>query len=212
VTGHAVVRVKYGNLKANKIMYGNEKPLSLVDLKYTDAASIEEANWLKINMKYANLNIDKVKALVLLSGYSDVDVGSASSIVSEGGYDDYRFGKLDNFVTTQKYSNIKIEEVSKKFECTAKYTDVKVGFIPAGFESVTIDSKYGGFKIGIDESASYKIDGEASYAKISYNDVGRVSRIVENNSMSVSGMVGNDEGTKSVVKVLTKYGSVHLTD
>ena len=210
VTGHADVSVKYGNLKANKILYGDEKPLSQVNLKYSESSSIEEANWLKLDMKYAHLNIDNVKALVLLSGYSEVEVGGASSIVSEGGYDQYRFGKLDNFVTTTKYSNIKIEEISKKFDCTSKYSSVKIGYMPAGFESVTVDNKYGGFKIGIDDNASYKLEGEASYAKINYNETGRVNRISENNRMTVSGTVGNDSGTKSSVKIQTSYGSVYL--
>ena len=210
VTGHAEVRVKYGNLKANKILYGNEKPLSLVDLKYSDASSIEEANWLKMNIKYTNINIDKVKALVLMSGYSEVDVGEASSIVSEGGYDEYRFGKLDNFVTTTKYSDVEIEEVTEKFNCVSKYTEFKVDHVPAGFKEIKIENNYGGLKIGIADNASYKLDGEASYAKISYNETGRVSRIVENSSMSVSGTVGNDESTGSVVKITTRYGSVKL--
>jgi hypothetical protein len=212
VTGHAVVSVKYGNLKANKILWGNEKPLSVVNLKYSEASSIEEANWLKVDIKYAHLNIDKVQALVLMSGYSKIDVGDASSIASEGGYDEYRFGKLDNFVTTTKYSNIKIEEVAEKFNCESKYSDVKVEYMPAGFKEVTIDNKYGGFKIGIDAAASYKLDGEASYAKINYNETGRVSRIVENNSMTVSGTVGNDTNTKSFVKIVTRYGSVNLNE
>ncbi|MBL7112958.1 MAG: hypothetical protein ISS19_13555 [Bacteroidales bacterium] len=212
VTGHAVVTVKYGNLQANRIMRGKEKPLSEVNLKYTDAASIEEADWLKVNMKYAHLNIDKVKALVLVSGYSEVSVDEASSIVSEAAYDEYRFGSLDNFVTTMKYSNVKIEEVADELNCETKYSDFKVGYMPAGFESVKINNEYGSFKIGIDEGASYKLDGEASYAKISYHETGKVSRISENNSMTVSGTVGNDSNTKSFVKVITKYGSVQLDD
>jgi hypothetical protein len=210
VTGHAMVNVKYGNLKANKILHGNEKPLSQVNLKYTEAASIEEASWLKVNMKYAHLNIDKVKALVLLSGYSEVSVDEASSIVSEAAYDAYRFGKLDNFVTTMKYSNVKIEALSDELDCETKYSDFRVDYMPAGFESININNKYGTYKIGIDENASYRLDGEASYAKISYHETGRVSKIVENNSMSVNGTVGNDANTKSVIKVNTSYGSVHL--
>ncbi len=212
VTGHAVVNVKYGNLQANKIFHGNEKPLSEVNLKYTEASSIEEANWLKVNMKYAHLSIGKVKALVLVSGYSEINVEEASSIVSEASYDGYRLGKLDNFVTTMKYSNVKIEQISDELSCETKYSDFKVDYIPAGFESVKIDNKYGSFKIGIDEDASYKLDGEAHYAKISYHETGRVSRITENNSMSVSGIVGNDPNTKSFVKISTSYGSVQLDD
>jgi len=212
VTGHAIVTVKYGNLTANRIFRGKEKPLSEVNLRYSEASSLEEADWLKINMKYAHLNIDKAKALVLVSGYSEVSVDEASSIVSEGAYDEYRFGKLDNFVTTIKYSEVDIEELSDELNCESKYTHFKVDYMPAGFESIKINNGYGSFKIGIDESASYKLNGEASYAKIGYHDTGRVSRISENNSMSVNGTVGTDSNTASFVKISTRYGSVRLDD
>jgi len=82
----------------------------------------------------------------------------------------------------------------------------------AGFENINIDSKYGTYRLGIDEEASYKLDGEAGYSKIYFHDTGKVSRIQENTSMKVYGTVGKEPDPIAAVKVLTRYGNVKLDD
>jgi hypothetical protein len=83
--------------------------------------------------------------------------------------------------------------------------------MPPTFESVNVAARYGGYKIGLDDKASYELDGEASYAKISYHDSdGKVSRIQESNSMKVYGRVGSDENPSATVKIKTRYAGVKL--
>ena len=209
LTGHAIINVKYGKLNAGKLMRGNEKPLTEVNLAYSNGV-IEEAGWLKSNIKYGKLEIEKTRALIVYSKYSHIFVDEASSVVSESKYDEFGLGSISNFVINTEYSNIKIRELKKKLECVTQYTTCTVEHIPAGFESINIDTKYGGYKLGIDPAASYNLEGYAGYAKISYPDAGRVSRISENNSMKVNGTVGTDDNPQSTVKVSTKYAGVRL--
>jgi hypothetical protein len=211
ITGRATIGIKYGKLKANRIYRGNEKPLTEIDLGYSDA-TIEESDWLKVSMKYSNLNLNTSGAIILLSKYSKIHVDECSSIVIEGKYDEYRFGKLSNLVAACSYSNFEIEEIHEKLSTETEYSDCKVGYIPASFKSIDISTKYGGYKIGIDANASYQLNGQAEYAKISYPDVGKVSRIIENTSMQVNGTVGNDPNPDATVNITSKYGSVHLNE
>jgi hypothetical protein len=211
LTGRATIGIKYGKLKANRIYRGNEKPLTEIDLGYSDA-SIEESDWLKISMKYSNLNLNTSGAIVLLSKYSKIYVDKCSSIVIEGKYDVYRFGTLSNLVASSAYSNFEVDEISEKLSMETEYSDCKVGYIPASFKSIDIDTKYGGYRLGIDDNASYQLNGQADYAKISYPDVGKVSRIIENTSMQVNGTVGNDVNPDATVHVTSKYGSVKLNE
>jgi hypothetical protein len=74
-----------------------------------------------------------------------------------------------------------------------------------------VEANYGGYKIGLDEKASYELDAEASYGKISYHEGGgKVSRIQESNSMKVYGRVGSDENPTASVNVNTRYAGVKL--
>jgi hypothetical protein len=211
ITGRATLGIKYGKLKANRIYRGNEKPLTEIDLGYSDA-SIEESDWLKITMKYSNLNMTSSGAIILMSKYSKISLDECSSLVIDGKYDVYRLGKLANLVAVCGYSNFEIEEIREKLNMETEYTDCKINYIPVTFTSIDITNKYGGYRIGIDPEASYQIDGQAEYAKISYPDAGKVSRIVENTSMQVNGVVGKETNPDATVRIVTKYGGIKLDE
>jgi hypothetical protein len=55
------------------------------------------------------------------------------------------------------------------------------------------------------------VEGNARFSKILYpENVAKVSRIVENTQMQVSGRIGKDEKTSSTVRVTTEFGNVSL--
>jgi hypothetical protein len=66
--------------------------------------------------------------------------------------------------------------------------------------------------LGIEESASYKLDAKVSYGGLKFNEDNfrNRNRIIENNSKEVSGTVGKDESPSSSVSITASYGSVKL--
>lgn len=212
LTGEALIEVKYGNLKANKIMRGNVEPLSKVILKY-GKGSIEEADWLTLEVKYCHhFELNRATALVIMSGYSKVFVDKASSIVVDSKYDNFTLGEVNNFVAESGYTGYAFDMVKNKLILNSKYGNCEVSTIPKTFEKIEVDSKYGTIKLGIEAGASYQLNGEAGYGKITYPSTGRVSKISSTNSTTVDGVVGTDPSPKATVKVFTKYGSVYLNE
>ena len=210
LTGEALIQVKYGNLKANKIMRGNIEPLSKVILKY-GKGSIEEADWLTLEVKYCHkFELNKATALVVMSGYSKVFVDRASSIVVDSKYDNFSLGEVNNFVAESGYTDYRFNTVRNKLILTNKYGNCEVTSIPKTFEKIEVDSKYGTVKLGIDPGASYQLNGDAGYGEITFPSTGKVSRISSTNSLTVDGVVGTDPSPKATVKIFTKYGSVYL--
>jgi hypothetical protein len=211
LTSTSNIEVRYGNLKANRIIHGEEKPLTQIILAYSDG-TIEECKWSKFDIKYSKININKSKALVIISKNSKVFIDDGTSVVSESKYDNYEIGKIMNFLTTSGYSNFKFNEISKKIQVESKYSDFKVDYMPAGFDKIRIDNKYGKYKIGIDSKASYNIDGYARYSKIIYPENANVSLIEKSNEMTVKGLIGSDQNTNSTVNINTSYGNVRLSE
>lgn len=209
ISGHAKISVKYGNLKVNKLLRENKKPLSEVYMAYANGI-IDECKWLNLTLKYSELEIEECKALIAVTKYSKLFVDRASSIVCESKYDEYRIGKLANFVTTSAYTDFDFDEITKKLEIDNRYGSLKVDYVPKDFEEIDIENEYGNIDILIDMNASYNIKGYSKYADIDYPDGGRVSRIKESTSLSVEGLVGKDSNTKSKVYIQTRYGSVDL--
>jgi len=212
VAGHAAIVLNYGKLTVNKLSRGNVKPLNTLNLAYASGSSITECSWLKANIKYSSLDIEKAKAFVGYTSYMKLKIKEVSSVVIEGKYDGYTFGALSNLVVNTRYSGIKADELSNKLEADTKYTNVTIGSMPADFEGINISSAYGTYRIGLDENASYNLEGNASYSKIYYHEGGSVSRIQESNSMEVNGTVGSNPNPSAVVKVTTRYGNVKLNE
>lgn len=202
------IDLKYGDMNINKLTRGDEKPMNQIMLAY-GKANITECNWLKLQVSYSKVELERSKAIVLLSKYSKGDLGKMSSLVADNSYDSYQMSDLSNLVVVGKYSNFQINSVAKKADVTVKYTDVKVNFVPKTFESISINSQYGRVAMGIENGASYKLDGFAKYTDIEYpRDNARVNRISENTKLTVNGTIGNDP--KASVKVNTEYGGVKL--
>ncbi|MDD2277793.1 MAG: hypothetical protein PHD06_03650 [Bacteroidales bacterium] len=209
LTGHSNIILKYGNLKANRIMYGSDDPLSRITLGYGNA-SIDELDWMRFDVKYGNLEIVKAKAIVIMSKYTNVSVNELSSLVVESKYDTYKIGKAHNIVGTSGYTNYKLGWLGKQLDIESKYGDVRIESVANNFNSISFVGSYCSIYAPIPAEVSYNINGEVSYGGISYNDPSRVSRIDSNNKISVNGTVGLDEGANGQVKIRVKYGSANL--
>ena len=210
LTSTSNIDIKYGNLKANRIIHSDEQPLTRIMLAYSNS-KIQQCAWVKLDIKYSKVEMDVSKALVFLSRYSKVFITKGSSLVAESKYDTYRLGTFTNLVATAGYSNFKAEEISDKIFMETKYTDLNVDFVPSGFESIKINTGYGNYSVIIDPNASYKLEGYAKYARISYPDNSRVNRYNENNEMRVEGLIGSDQNTGSTVHISSDYGNIKLT-
>jgi len=210
LTGYSKINVKYGNLQANKILRNDTKPLSSIILGY-GKGNVSEVGWMKIEIKYSKLKIEKSRALVIQSKYSKLYIDEASSIVSESKYDSYEIETIDNFVIEGAYAGYKIGYLGKKLSLDTKYTGTTVDKIPASFELIKISNSYGGIKLGIASDASYHLKGEARYAKISFPSSNNMNRIEKSSSATYDGIVGSSSNPKARVVITTSYGGVKLT-
>ncbi len=209
LTGFSKINVKYGNLQANKILRNKTKPLSSIILGY-GKGNVSEVGWMKIEIKYSKLEIEKSRALVVQSKYSKLYIDEASSIVSESKYDTYEIGTIDNFVIEGAYSGYKIGYLGKKLSLDTKYTGTTVEKIPASFELIKISNSYGGIKLGIVSDASYHLKGESRYAKISFPSSNNMNRIEKSSSATYDGIVGSSSNPEAKIVITTSYGSVKL--
>lgn len=209
ISGHSNIKIKYGKLRANKLLRGNTKPLNEIYLAYSKG-DIEECGWVKLTIKYSKIEIEKSSALIAVTSYSKMYFNELSTLACESKYDKYEIGNINNFVGTSAYTDLKFQKINKKLDLETRYGGCKVEEIPADFEKIKIDNKYGSIRLNIEENASYKLNGEAKYGNIDYPNTGKISRIQDNTETEISGIIGKNRDTQSTVKIYTKYGSVKL--
>jgi hypothetical protein len=206
------LEIKYGNLTAGKLTRGNVKPLNKLVIAY-GKGTIDEAGWLDLTERYVgNMDIAKSQAILLDSKYCKITLGETSSVVGESKYDNIRIENINNLVLENGYTEVNIGELTKKLNYHGSYGSFSIETIPSGFESIDVETHYMGVKLGIAESANYKLDAKVTYGGLKYNEdkFKNQRRIVENNSNEVSGTFGNEENPSSRVNVLASYGTVRL--
>jgi hypothetical protein len=204
--------IKYGNITAVTLSRGNEKPLSRLNIAY-GKGSIEETGWLDLTVRYVgSLEINKCQALLLDSKYSKLSLVETSSLVGESKYDNIRIENINNLVLENGYTEVNIGELTKKLDYKGSYGSFSIDRVQAGFESLEVETRYMGVRIGIDDNSSYKLDAKISYGGLKYNESNfkNQRRIVENNSEEVSGVVGKEESPTATVRISSSYGSVKL--
>jgi hypothetical protein len=204
--------IKYGNINAEYLTRGNEKPLNYISIAY-GKASIEDAGWLDILSRYCGtFEINKSQALLIDSKYSKFRIGETSSVVGESKYDNIRVEKINNLVLDAGYSDINIGTLTKKLKFDGGYGAFSVDQIPSDFESIETDTKYLGVKLGIEPNASYNLDAKVSYGDLKFDqdNFQNRRRIVQNNSNETSGIVGKETSPSATVKVSASYGTVKL--
>ncbi len=212
LSGHVDLDIKYGNLTAASFNRENEKPLNTISLAY-GKGSIEKAGWLDAIFRYCgSFSITDGQALLIDSKYSKVQIGNVSSLVGETKYDNLKIDNINNLVLESGYTDINIGTLTRKLDFEVAYGSFTIDRVPAGFESIELDARYTGVRVGIDENASYKLDGEVSYGGLKFNEDNykNIKRIVENTSTTVEGIVGKDESPTAYVKVDASYGTIKL--
>jgi hypothetical protein len=206
-TGHVMMDMKYGNLKAGKFTRGNEKPVNLLELAYSNA-TIDEAGWLQLELAYSDIELNTSDMLMVESKYSKILGGKAGGITAEDGYGKFVFDEIDSFEGELRYSGIKTGTLHKKLNVESRYTHIKVMKLSKGFKEVNASLSYGNLYLGVEQGASFKLDGASKYGKISVDKEGKLSKSKEGTTMKVWGTVGSSP--KSTISVITRYGSIEI--
>jgi len=206
------LEIKYGNLTAGKLTRGNIKPLNKLVIAY-GKGTIDETGWLDLTERYVgSMDISKSQAILLDSKYSKISLGETSSVVGVSKYDNIRIENIKNLVLENGYTEVNIGELTKKLDYSGSYGSFSINSVPAGFESIDIETRYMGVKLGIEESANYRLEAKVSYGGLKYNEGNfkNQRRIVENNSSEIAGTIGNEDNPTSRVNVNSSYGTVKL--
>jgi hypothetical protein len=202
--GNGTFDIKYGALDAQKLASPNLK----IDLSYSKAR-IEEVLDLLLTLRYSKLQLEKGNNLKVEDGYSELKVASCKQIDAEVRYGNFSLGNINILILNSMYTGVTVDKLTSKFNLINGYGGITIKEIPAGFESITIESKYAGIKLGIASDATYKLNGMVRYSDIKHPN-GKLNRMRENNNYEVNGIIGNSENPRSTVHIESSYGSVNL--
>lgn len=204
LTAKGTFEIKYGELTGQKLLSPN---LSL-DIAYSKV-NLEAINDLSLILHYSKFRLNKGDNMKLETRYSVITIENSKQIDTDSKYDNYDLGTLNTLIMNSQYTGTKIDKLNTKLKLVNGYGGFSVGQIPAGFESISIENKYAGIKLGIESGASYKLNGKVRYSNIQHPD-GKLNRLRADTSYEVDGTVGNTENPKATVHIESSYGNVNL--
>ncbi len=207
LTGHVLMNVRYGNLKAGSLLRGNEKPFNKVTLAYSDGV-IDKAGWMELGLAYSDLEMGTSTMLFVDSKYSKLLGEKTGGIVTEGAYDKYEFDEIDNMVAELRYSGVKFAALNKKLDINSKYTNIKILHVSKDFKEVNAVSSYGNIYLDVEDGASFKLEAETKYGHINMDQEGKLSKQKENNSEKIWGTVGS--APKGSMNLEARYGNIDI--
>lgn len=207
IGGLLLLDLKYSNLKAGRLLRGNEKPYNQVEFAYSNG-TIDEAKWIELEIAYSEMEINSSEMLFVESKYSKLNGRKAGGIVTEGAYDKYQFEEIGSFVAELKYSGLKFGTLRRNLELQSNYTHVKVMELARGFEKVDASLSYGNIDIHVENGTPFRLEGESRYGKIRVAREGNLSRTKEGATERVTGTVGSNP--KATISVVTKYGNINI--
>ena len=204
LTGKGTFEIKYGELNGQKLISSD---LSM-DVAYSKL-NLEAVKDLILVLRYSKLKLETGNNIKIEARYSGVSILECNQLEGDSKYDNFSIGSINNLVFNAMYSGCTIEKLSKKLNLVNGYGGFTIRHIPSGFESITIENKYAGIKLGIDKGASYQITGNARFSSINHPE-GKLNKIRENANYQVTGTIGTTENPASTVRIETSYGVVNL--
>ena len=204
LTAKGTFEIKYGELNGQKLL----SPDLSMDIAYSKA-KIEELKDLSLSLRYSKFQLEKANNLKGESRYSGMNIGECNQIDADSKYDNFNIKNINTLIINSMYTGITVDKLNTKLNLINGYGGVTVKQVPAGFESITIENKYAGIKLGIESDATYKLNGKARYSNINHPD-GKLNKTRENTSYEVNGTIGNSENPKSSVRIDSSYGNVNL--
>ncbi len=204
LTAKGIFEIKYGELNGQKLL----SPDLSMDVAYSKV-NIEQIKDISLVLSYSKLKLGQGNNLKIETKYSGLTIGNCKQIDASSKYDDYNIKNIDSLVLNSMYTGIAVDKLNQKLSLINGYGGVTIKEIPAGFKSITIESKYAGIKLGIASDADYKLNGKVLYSNIKHPE-GKLNKMRENTSYEVNGTIGNAANPSAIVRIESSYGNVNL--
>ena len=204
LNGKGTFEIKYGELNGQKLLSPDLK----MDIAYSKV-NLDATKNLLLTLHYSKLKLEKGNNLKAETRYSGMNIGQCNQIDADSKYDNFSIENINTLIINSMYTGISVDKLNSKLSLINGYGGVTVREIPAGFESITIENKYAGIKLGIAADAAYKLNGKVRYSDIKHPE-GKLNKMRENTSYEVTGTIGNSDNPKSSVRIDSSYGNVNL--
>jgi hypothetical protein len=212
VSGKFNVRLSYGIISATNLTRGNITPINSINVD-NGKVNIDALNWISANISNcSSVEIGKAQALLIKSDFSKIRIRAVSSMVADSKSDIYSIDSLKNIISESLYSTININKFNGKMLSKVRYGSLKIAELQKDFSNIDITSVNAPINIETGNAVSFRSDIVVSNAPTLFLVKGQ-DRIFKNehkNSVSYTGIAGENLKTESIIKINSTSGKVTI--
>ena len=198
-----------GNLKAEKLLFAETQPLSVIKTKFSDV-NIGKCNWGKFDCSSSTINIGESKSLIIATDKSKVNIKTCNVLYCSGVNDIYTINRIGKLEMNSKKTKLTIDELENSIDFKGEVKPITIKHIAANFSSVKIKNKQANVYAKIDDNASYKVVCQADLGQIEHPKKANLNRHISSDYNRIEGIVGEKENPTSSVEITTSYGKITL--
>jgi hypothetical protein len=163
IYGTAKLKVQYGSLTIDELN-GTKNEISM---QYSDGAKIGYLALTRISAQYSGLKIDRAgDELILNCEYTDTKIGTANRIMFNGAYGELKVDGVSEMTGDCDYLNAKIGTVTKMFNMSFSYGDVKIDRVSKDAREVYIHAEYSDVALKFDANHAFDFQAKTNYGDI----------------------------------------------
>jgi hypothetical protein len=212
LSGKLSIRLSYGVVSLSKITRGNNNPINKISID-NGKANIEAVNWMSATIRNCtSVDIGKAQALLIQSDFSKIRIGSVNSIVADSKSDIFTIDDLNNIISESHYTALKIRKFSGKMLSRVNYGSLAIAEIQNDFSNIDITSVNAPIAISAGNAASFRADIVAAGTTVDLDTKNHpgIIRKESNNSISCTGIYGDNPKTESVLRIRSESGKVTI--
>lgn len=196
--GSVSVNLSNGDIKAN-----NLTGESSISLNFGNGI-INELNHARLNVAYADLEIQKVKQLNIESKSSKIRVHDAGILKTSSSRDKYTVSRVDNLFGESWFSDIWLYRLNEEINYNPRYGALKVDTISDGFSFLNVSTENADLRMVFGRKTSYQLevlkhDDAVLQLPEEYGQLEVIEREVD--AIHLKGMVGPYPNASSQVKI-----------
>lgn len=202
-----IIKLEYGKLFAKNIL-NNSKQHS-IELNYAEAI-IDTISNVDIKAETAIVTIKSGNSVAINSRYSKFTIANAISISGKSYFDNIIVDKCGSFTCDGEYSEFTIEVLKREIQSTMNYGSLKVNKVLDSFKNIALNNKYVTTNISFVPETSYILNADMQYCKIEIPQPNNISKVQEQFSKSLNGIIGTKPNPTATVSIVSRFGDAFL--
>lgn len=202
-----VIKLEYGKLFAKNILGTTKR--HTIELNYAEAI-IDTISDVEIKAETAIVTIASASSVTINSRYSKFTFSFISVISGKSYFDNITAASCGTFTCNGEYSEFTIDLLKTEIQSTMNYGSLTVKKITSSFKNIALNNKYVTTNLSFVPEVGYILNADMQYCKIEIPQPNNISKVQEQFSKSLNGIVGSKPNPTATVSIVSRFGDAFL--